>query len=234
MSLILDIPLFCLKSLQLAFLETILSLFSLFMSARARAAPKDNAPSAASINLNMPSLRKRHSWPPLHKKSRTSYFEAVDDDPFSHFVSDPSENSDLCLSGMTAGIDEKPRSRSYSPRHRATLMSAVVRSSPTNRLRIWIEKMELRCFHRSPRGSPPVIQRPMPSPEPFAPSKIPLTSSPPVRGRRDVRVGSTHRVTAHGRSRQRRPRAWRAPSAEIWPVAEEKEGENVGLGILVP
>ena len=233
MHLILNISLLCFKSLQLLFLEAILSLLSLSMAPFAPT--NDDAPSAPSSNLNVPLLRKRHSWPPLHKKPRTSYFEqAIDDDPFSYFVSDPSENNDVYLNGMRAGIDDTPRSRSYSPRHRATLMSAVVHSSPTNRLKKWIEKMELRCFHRSPRKSPPVIQRPMPSPEPFAPSKIPLTSSPPVRGRRDIRVGSAHRVAANGRSKQRRPRAWRAPSAEIWPVIEEKEGESIGLGILVP
>ena len=233
MHLILDLLFLQLKSLQLVFLEAILSLFSLLMPSRPLATK--GKPPLPSPHINMPSLKKRHSWPPLHRKPHLSHFqETVDDDPFSHFVSNPSENSDIFLSGMTAGIDDTPRSRSYSPRHRATLMSTVSPSSPTNKLKKWLEKMELRCFQRSPRGSPPVIQRPMPSPEPFRPSRIPLTSSPPVRGRRDYRIGSSNRVSPHAMSKPRRPRAWRAPSAEIWPVAEEKEGESVGLGIVVP
>ena len=218
-----------LKSLQLLLLESILSLFNLFMPAHTPA--KQDIPSRM-----MRPLRKRHSWPPLHhKKHRASYFrEEVDEDPFSYFVSDPAESSEAFLSGMAAGIDETPRARSCSPAHRNLLMSTSVPSSPTTRLKKWIERMELLCFHRSPRSSPPIIQRPMPSPEPFRPSTMLMTSSPPVRGRRDSRVGSTHRVTANGRSKPRRPRAWRAPSGDIWTVDEEKEGEDVGLGIEVP
>lgn len=235
MHLILDIPLFYLKTIQLFFLETLLSFISLMMPPRARAPVKKDTYSAPSTNVNKPSLRKRHSWPPLHKRPHASNFqESVDENPFSYFISDPFENGDAWLTGITAGIDNAPRSRSYSPRHRTTLMSTVVPSSPTKKLKKWIEKMELRCFHRSPRRSPPIMQRPLPSPELFTPSKTPLTISPPVRGRRNFRVGSTHRITPNGRSKPRRTRAWKAPSAEIWPVAEETEGESVGLGIVVP
>lgn len=232
MHLILNLFLWYLISLQLFLLEVILSLFSLLLPSRPP--PKEAESTFPSANFNMPSLKKRHSWPPLHKQARTSYFEeSMDEDPYRYFVSDQSENSEIFSSVMSAGIDDTPRSRSYSPRHRATLMSAVIPSSPTSVLKKWLEKMELRCFRKSPRGSPPTIQRPMPSPEPFRPSSIPLTTSPPVRGRRDFRVGSITRVTPHGRSKPRRPRAWRAPSAELWPVAEEQEGESVGLGIVV-
>ena len=233
MHLILTLSLLYFKSLQLFLLETVLSLFALFMPSRTRA--KKDEPTLPSAHLKMPSLKKRHSWPPFHQQAGTSSFQvSMDDDPFRYFVSDQSESSEIILGGMTAGIDDTPRSRSYSPRHRATLMSTTFPSSPTSVLKKWLEKMELRCFRKSPRGSPATIQRPMPSPEPFRPSRIPLTTSPPIRGRRDYRVGSTNRVTPHGRSKPRRPRAWRAPSAELWPVSEEKEGEGVGLGIAVP
>lgn len=232
MHLIVSLFLLYSKSLQLFILETLLSLLSLFMPSRLYAEKeKRTFPSASH---NMPSLKKRHSWPPLHKQPQKAYFQDfIDEDPFSYFVSDQSESSDIFPNGVNAGIENTPRSRSYSPQHRKTLMSTIIPSSPTTVLKKWLEKMQLRCFRRSPRGSPPVIQRPMPSPEPFRPSKLPLTTSPPVRGRRDFRVGSANRVTPQGRSKPRRPRAWRAPSAELWPVSEDKEGENVGLGIMV-
>ena len=47
------------------------------------------------------------------------------------------------------------------------------------------------------------------------------------RGRKDVRVGSKRRER-----RGRRPRTVaRAPSGELWTVVEEREGEEVGLGL---
>lgn len=233
MSLLFNISLLCLKSLHLFFLEAILFFISLVMPSRP--STKHNMLAVPSATLHTPLLRKCHSWPPLRSKLRANSFdESLDDDPFSHFVSDPSETSEVFLGGLTAGIDDTLRSRSYSPRYRAILLSPVITSSPTSKLKRWIEKMELRCFHRSPHSSPPVTQRPMPSPELPQPSRIPSTNSPPIRGRRDARRGSMRRVTPNGRSKPRRPRAWRAPSAEIWPVVEDNEDESVGLGIRLP
>ena len=50
--------------------------------------------------------------------------------------------------------------------------------------------------------------------------------SPPLRGRKVFRIGSGRR------SGRRRPRAWRAPSEDLWTVVEEREGDEMGLGIL--
>ena len=173
----------------------------------------------------MHTLRTRHSFPPL-RKSRTSYFqENIDQDPFAYFIS-PASDRNIFNDDFTAGIDTHKRARSHSPTpHKSPIIraTATFATSPTAKLKKWIERMELRCFHRSPRAS----ERPELSPEPPKPPAAPsiLESSPPPRGRRDVRTSS------NSRSKPRRPRAWREPSEDIWPVEEEKE--DVGLGISV-
>lgn len=182
----------------------------------------------------MRNLRKRHSWPPLRKPSAFYVDEKIDQDPFAYFIS-PSEEGDEFITNppedLSAGIsDSTRRTRSASPdirKARALRFASVVASSPTATLKKWIERMELRCFHRSPRKSPAAtMQRPMPSPEtPQILEMTPVNTSP-SRGRREYRQGSTHRV-----GRKPRPRLWKAPSGDIWPVVEERE--EVGLGILV-
>lgn len=178
----------------------------------------------------MRTLRKRHSWPPL-RKPRAFYFdEAVDQDPFAYFISPADERDVFVNSHLAADIDNKKRPRSLSPLHRnsfSILSAATAATSPTAKLKRWIERMELRCFRRSPS----TIGQLMPSPDPPELPEIARTVSPPLRGRRDVRISSSNRVTPNTRSRPRRPRVWREPSKDIWPVAEE--GEEVGLGILL-
>lgn len=179
----------------------------------------------------MPSLRKRHSWPPL-RKPRAFYFDkSMDEDPFAYFISPAGDRDVFFNSHLAADISPKRKSRSLSPAHHSDLTilnAATAASSPTAKLKRWIEKMELRCFHRSPAMS----ERLMPSPDPPRAPEIMQTSSPPVRGRRNIRVGSRQRVGNNGRSKPRRPRVWREPSKDIWPVSEEGE-EEFGLGIMV-
>lgn len=178
----------------------------------------------------MRTLRKRHSWPPLRKPRAFFFDEAVDQDPFAYFISPADERDVFVNSHLAADIDNKKRPRSLSPfrRNSFTLLSAAAAAtSPTAKLKQWIERMELRCFRRSPNS----IQQLMPSPDPAEPPMIAQTVSPPLRGRRDVRISSSNRVTPNARSRPRRPRVWREPSKDIWPVAEE--GEEVGLGIIL-
>ena len=178
----------------------------------------------------MRTLRKRHSWPPL-RKHRASYFdEAVNEDPFAYFISPADERDVFINSHLAADIDKKKRPRSLSPFRRKSftlLSAATAATSPTAKLKRWIERMELLCF----RPSPSSIEQLVPSPDPPHLPEIPQRVSPPLRGRRDVRISSNNRVTPSTRSRPRRPRAWREPSKDIWPVAEE--GEEIGLGIIM-
>ena len=174
----------------------------------------------------MRALRKRHSWPPPRVSRATFYKESIDSDPFAYFIS-PASDRDMYFNDLSAGIDTHRRSRSLSPkrsRENNMLFSLAPSSSPTAKLKKWIERMELRCFRRSPR----ISERPMPSPDPPKSPDSPIPVSPLARGRGDVRSGSAHRVN---RNQQRRPRAWREPSEKIWSVAEE--GDEVGLGIMM-
>ena len=178
----------------------------------------------------MRTLRKRHSWPPVRKPRAFYLDEAVDQDPFAYFISPADERDVFVNSHLAADIDRKKRPHSLSPSRREsfTLVSAATAAaSPTAKLKRWIERMELRCF----RHSPSTVHQLMPSPDQPQPGEIAQTFSPPLRGRRDVRIGSSNRVTHSTRSRPRRPRVWREPSKDIWPVAEE--GEEIGLGITL-
>ena len=172
-------------------------------------------------------LRKRHSWPPP-RISREAYFEKnVDSDPFAYFIS-PASDRDVFTNDLSAGISTSKRSRSLSPNHHKgkTALSAITAaSSPTVKLKRWIERMELRCFRRSPRAS----ERPLPSPKSAGFGEVAVPKSPPPRGRRDLRSGSSHRAGPN--PNPRRHRVWKEPSENIWPVAEE--GDNVGLGIFL-
>lgn len=178
----------------------------------------------------MRTLRKRHSWPPL-RKPRAFYFDkAVDQDPFAYFISPADERDVFFNSHLAADIDRKKRPRSLSPFHRnstSLLSAATAAASPTAQLKRWIERMELRCFRRN-AGS---IEQRMRSPDPPDLPEMARTVSPPLRGRRNLRISSGNRVTPNSRSRPRRPRVWREPSKDIWPVAEERE--DIGLGILL-
>lgn len=171
----------------------------------------------------MKSLRKQHSWPPL-RKSRTFYIDKnIDEDPFAYFIS-PAEDRDVFLeSDLAAGIHNDRKSRSLSPFHKKShRIQPCVARSPTTKLKHWIEKMERQYFHRGSTNHVVLL------PES---SKAPKTTSPPLRGRRDNRDSSSFRVNHSLRSPPRRPRAWREPSVDIWPVLEE--AEDVGLGIAI-
>ena len=178
----------------------------------------------------MRTFQKRHSWPPL-RKPRALYFDkALDQDPFSYFISPADERDVFVNSHLAADIDNKKRPRSLSPFRRKTsaiLSAATAAASPTAKLKQWIERMELRCFRRNPSS----IERLVPSPNPPELPEIVHAVSPPLRGRSSLRTDSSSRVTPNTRTRPRRPRVWREPSEGIWPVAEE--GEEVGLGILL-
>ena len=172
-------------------------------------------------------LRKRHSWPPLRKPRSFYLDEAIDEDPFAYFISPANERDVFINSHLTADIERKKRPRSLSPFRRSSVTLVKAAASPTAKLKNWIERMEMRCFHRRPSS----IQELRPSPDLHELSDLAWTVSPPLRGRRDIRISSSNRVTPYTRSRPRRPRVWREPSKDIWPVAEE--GEEIGLGIML-
>ena len=173
----------------------------------------------------MHTLRKRHSWPPLRKPRSFHVKDKIDEDPFAYFIS-PAEDRDVFLdNGLAAGINDDRRCRSLSPSQNRTPRSVSASESahsPVAKLKAWILRMEKQYFHRKPAGKETPTSQPFHTPE---------TSSPSNRGRRDIRTSSTHRVVHNPRSPSSRPRSWRAPDVDIWPLAEEQE--DFGLGITV-
>ncbi|CAF9935335.1 MAG: hypothetical protein HETSPECPRED_009750 [Heterodermia speciosa] len=189
----------------------------------------------------MPSLRNRHSWPQLPKVHRIREDKPIDSDPFAHFVS-PTEDSIIYIEGgLTAGISPRSRSRSLPPisSRKPRIEILISFTSPTARLKGWIERLEKQYFHRSYRYADepdPIIKAIRPRRKPPAPSTEPIIIpiSPPIRGRRDARTGSRQRRNGNNdRTPPRRPRVWREPSAGIWSVAEEDEDGMSGLGIAI-
>ena len=175
---------------------------------------------------------RHHSWPPF----RLQHFhqkENIDEDPFSFFISTSDDVEEYVVDYMNADIEDvPPRSRSLSPFHRNK--STKSRNNPTtaaiSRLKKWIEKMETRYFNH--RRSPPtdVYKAPYKAPEPL-PASPPEPTSPTFRGRKTVQRNSRSVGNRAVRSHSGKPRIWREPSEDIYPVLEVQE--DAGLGIKV-
>lgn len=169
----------------------------------------------------MRSLRNRHSWPPLCEPRSFSVNENIDEDPFAYFIS-PAEGPDVFFEA--AGIrDNRWKSRSLSPAyprrtHKFRKVWSNVADSPTSTFKRWIDRMEKQYFRRGPTGHTIPSARPLDLPPP--------PTSPPIRGRPHYRMGAAQRVTHTVRTPSQRPRSWREPSKDIWPVLEEQEDNN--------
>ena len=214
-------------------------------------------------------LKKRRSWPTYDRTRNVPVGRSFDQNPFAHYISTP-ENNDQSSdeSNVSAGITStRPSARrchSLSPdlrKTRAFLLRHGPASSPTFKLKRWIERIEGRYFHRSPRfvetstpsprvtqnspDSPQVIDIELGSPRIIEIAPKPLGSGialqqmptlPDMPQVVTVSPPSTGRRNNRVRPRQRpgwrRPRSWSAPGAGLWTVTEEAEGEEIGLGIF--
>lgn len=180
----------------------------------------------------MHSLGKRHSWPPLRTQRSSKTPETIDEDPFPSFISSAFEE-DLALdSHLSAGISSRTRSHSLPTLYRKSTANHTVPEKVllrVTRLKIWIRKMERYNIHRSPSAP----SAPSPPSPPTVPPVILKDFSTAERGR-DSLPSASSRVRNNVRTPPRKPRAWRQPSDNIWPVAEEIESPGeVGLGIMV-
>lgn len=177
----------------------------------------------------MPSLRSRHSWPPLCEPRSFATEKTIDADPFAYFIS-PTEDRDIFFEAdLAAGIrDNRYKSRSLSPvlvhprrTHKFRRAWSHLADPPTSKFKRWIDRMEKQYFHRGPTDhilpSPGLSESPPPLRPPV---------SPPLRGRPYHRTAGAQRATHNGRTPSRLPRSWREPSVDIWPVLEEQEGDN--------
>lgn len=173
--------------------------------------------------------RRRHSWPPL-RMHVFKHAHDIDQNPFAFFLSTTDGFDDDDAEDLTAGIGEAPRARSLSPLHfgaTATTPNLESAKSPIAKLKRWIERMERRYVHRGHTSSPE---------ERIASPAIPIPStgsprSPVSRGRRDDRLSPSLVAKRDVRSHSGRPRVWREPDWDIWPVAEEQEEYGLGISI---
>lgn len=174
----------------------------------------------------MHSLRKRHSWPALQaKKSHARTSPSIDQDPFAYFVSSALDEESVLQSHFRAGIPTRRRShslpsfRATSKRHGQTATDKARKR--VTKLKKWIERMQVAYLHHSPPGPVTV------SPPPVSPTT--LDEFLDMGRGRDIRSTATSRVRAKTRTPPRKPRAWKQPSDNIWPLVEE--AEEIGLGI---
>lgn len=172
----------------------------------------------------MPSLQKRHSWPSLRVTKSPRSSKPIDQDPFAYFVSPVLDEESVIQFRLSAGITNPRRSRSL-PSFRLKSGRGQTATDRARRrvakLKKWIERMQLAYFHH--RTLVPATSPTPPVPQMMAEEPIAID-----RGR-DTQVIATSRIRAQTRTPPRKPRVWRQPSDNIWPVAEEME--EVGLGI---
>jgi len=170
----------------------------------------------------------RHSWPPYetpakHPRAgndRKSEDLSIDENPFSFFISPPAaDERESDEDYFSAGIDSKPTPHSPFSRSRMNESSVTEGAkSPAAVLRRWIKYMEARhpyLSHRRQVEGPPS--------KPVVPFIVPSDDST-ERGREADRSTETIRGRKQVRSHSGRPRSWREPSADLWPVSEGCEG----------
>ena len=172
----------------------------------------------------------RHSWPayesptkhPRARDDRKSEDLGIDENPFSFFISPPADDDHGPEEDyFSAGIDSKatsPPRLPFRPGHtnESSVMEAA--KSPAAVLRRWIKYMEARHPYLHPRR-----QDEGPPPMPVVPFIIP-SDIRTERGRDADRSTETIRGRKQVRSHSGRPRSWREPSADLWPVSEGCEG----------
>ena len=171
-------------------------------------------------------LAKRHSWPSLRAERSARISATIDQNPYPYFLTPSIDNEDILDDDLTAGISSRHRSHSapfHNKRRHKPLISDKVIMQIT-RLKIWIKRMETSHFQSS--SPTPILVHPPPH------TPITLDELPTFQRGRDIHATATSRVRNNIRSPARKPRAWRRPSDNIWPVAEESESSStVGLGI---
>ena len=170
--------------------------------------------------------KRRHSWPAFKVHVFHHPPKDINENPFVFFLSAPDEPDEV-LDDITAGIENVPRSRSLSPlllpTHGEERLFMSTESTSLAKLKKWIARMERRYFHHTHLLPP---QEPV-TPLLLAPPSSP--GSPQSRGRSHSRGNLNGSRDTAIRSHSGKPRVWREPSEDIWPVLEEHE--DLGLGI---
>ncbi|ESZ95777.1 hypothetical protein SBOR_3794 [Sclerotinia borealis F-4128] len=171
-------------------------------------------------------LHRRDSWPPtiIHLRENNADIEAIDDNPFSYFLTSPDEITDEDIDDFSAGIesddDEKSEVREVSP-------SALQRMPLTDDEDVsfgFAMPLSLKDFtqvHGNGRESRAAHRM-------GEQLKGLGISIPASRGRAKVRLAPP-RGRGRGQARSvplRRPHSWREPSPDLGSITEERESED--------
>jgi hypothetical protein len=180
-------------------------------------------------------LQRRDSWPPtiLHIREnhnpRTDTFDptAIDENPFSYFLTSPEDLDEFDDEDLSAGIESsssKPIIREVSPSslQRVPLTIEEVDEEDSG-FEVPMTLKEFTVKHISGRQSRTGRHA---GPTGLGIS-IPENAS--MRGRARVKLAPNRAGHGRGRARTlsaRRPQSWRMPSPDIFSIEEENEDES--------
>ncbi|MCJ1340574.1 hypothetical protein MMC09_005870 [Bachmanniomyces sp. S44760] len=172
--------------------------------------------------------KRRHSWPPvkilMEQRDESNSF---DEDPFTFFLSTDDQNEALPEECSNAGVGTDFRAHSTSPVIGKRSVEITARNftlSWVAHFRRLIRNINRRLFRRRDLVLP---KHPDSSQDIYNPPDS-RPRSPVMRGRDDARTGLGPPRHRHLRSHSERPRSWRKPSGDIWPLNEEQEDNGLG------
>jgi len=181
-------------------------------------------------------LQRRDSWPPTLVRIRdheatVEATSAIDENPFSFFLTSPEDIDDEDLEDLSAGIETS----SKSPRVREISPSAIQRTRPLLEddddeeveygLAMPLSLKEFTMKHIDGRKS----RQGQRTEEMLAGLGITLPDFTARRGRATVKLAPSRSVRGRGQTRSlsaRRPHSWRIPSPDIGTIKEERESDD--------
>jgi len=177
-------------------------------------------------------LQRRDSWPPTIlriSEDETDEFNAIDEDPFSYFLTSPDELDDE--EDLSAGIESatKPtQMREVSPSSLQRSPLSFEDDDEDEEFGIAMP-LTLREFTLHPNDGRE--SRTTHRADGLTGLGISIPQLRSSRGRPTVRLVPARHVRGRGQTRSlsaRRPHSWRIPSPDLSSIAEEKEYEEEG------
>ncbi|KAI9640124.1 hypothetical protein NHQ30_011526 [Ciborinia camelliae] len=174
-------------------------------------------------------LQRRDSWPPtiIHIRENNADIEAIDENPFSYFLTSPDEITDEDIDDFSAGIESddegKTEVREISPSalqrtpladDEDVLFGFAMPLSLKDFTQVHVNGRESRAAHRMG--------------EQLKGLGISIPEFTASRGRAKVRLASP-RGRGRGQTRSlplRRPHSWCEPSPDLGSIKEERESED--------
>jgi len=181
-------------------------------------------------------LQRRDSWPPTVVRLRDEESEdtdAIDENPFSFFLTSPEDIDDFLDEDLSAGIETPDSSKSpvreISP---SALQRALLDDDSDEQdgddfgLAMPLSLKDFSLKHTSGRKSRAGLR----SDDDLKGLGITLPEFSATRGRAKIRLTPPPRSgRGRGQTRSlsaRRPQSWRLPSPDIYSIKEEKESDD--------